>query len=259
MSAKARSTNAHDLSELVERGQEGAYEALQLFKSRASRLVNKGQYAQAVHEYLEGAKALMDNNFCAEGHELALEALKTLQTQQTKVMVDMRASLMRIIEAYNETSLQLQYECISSAIEWSKLCGERYYGDPIFHLRAAECTWKQGLHNKALRHFALAEAPQTTCSTILSTIHGKLERDAALAKAVLYTLSFENLRDGNAILDAFEQEMEKEHVMYEVPLLTFIRQLLLTCERDAPQLFRRLCEECDPLIQDDQMHTVSVT
>ena len=61
-----------NLEELVKRDDAGAYEALQLFRSRALRFKAKSDVLNALKTAAEGAILLLKNNYKTAGAELAM-------------------------------------------------------------------------------------------------------------------------------------------------------------------------------------------
>src|SRR3546814_7213775 len=60
-----------------------------------------------------------------------------------------------------------------------------------------------------------------------------------LLMVVLFFLSFLNLRDANEVMRIFDHQQGEA---YDAPRVVFLRQLLLTCVRDAAALFRAICD-----------------
>ena len=87
----------------------------------------------------------------------------------------------------------------------------------------------------------------------------KSERDLFITRAVLQLLSLENLRDANAVFEAFNDKLAKKKVVLDSPLMNFTRFLLLTCERDAQPLFLMLQQKYAPSLARDESFSTYMT
>lgn len=248
------------LQSMVQGGEASAYEALQLYKGRASRASNKGDATAAVRTCVHACALFFREGYAMAGHELASYAAEVLSSHGCPLDFDSRGWVNAMDDAYGENR-ELRYAFLREAISWSRAVGDRFYGEPSFHARAADAAWKLGKTTDALRHFALAEAPVAACERILEMPAGSVEernaRDDVLLTAVLFFLSFENLRDANEVMRIFDGRMEQQGKVYDAPRTVFVRQLLLTCERDAAALFRTICDANASFLGDTLTQAVS--
>lgn len=250
------------LQSMVRGGEASAYEALQLYKGRASRFSNKNEPAAAARTCVEACALFFREGYVTAGHELAAYAVEVLSSHRCPLDFDSRGWVNAMDDAYAENH-ESRYGFLREAIAWSKAVGDRFYGEPSFHARAADAAWKLRRTTDALRHFALAEAPVAVCERILELPAGsaaeKTARDNVLVQAVLFFLSFENLRDANEVMRKFDAHYQQQGAVYESPQAVFLRQLLLTCERDAAALFKAICEANASFLDDEQTQAVRVS
>lgn len=248
------------LQSMVRGGEAAAYEALQLYKGRASRASNKGDAAAAVRTCVEACALFFREGYATAGHELATYAVEVLGSHGWPLDFESRGWVHALDDAYGDRH-EIRYAFLREAIAWSKTVGDRFYGEPAFHARAADAAWKLGRTAEALRHFALAEAPVAACERILEMPAGSAAereaRDNVLVQAVLFFLSFENLRDANELMRKFDaHHQQQQGAVWDSPQAVFLRQLLLTCERDAPALFKAICDANASFLSDPQTEAV---
>jgi hypothetical protein len=249
------------LQSMVQGGEASAYEALQLYKGRASRFSNKNESAAAVRTCVEACALFFREGYVTAGHELATYAVEVLGSHDCPLDFDSRGWVNAMDDAYGDNH-ESRYSFLREAIAWSKAVGDRFYGEPSFHARAADAAWKLGRTSEALPHFALAEAPVAVCERILGLPAGSAAetktRYDVLTRAVLFFLSFENLRDANEVMRKFDAHYQQQGSVYDSPQVVFLRQLLLTCERDAAALFKAICDANGSFLGDAQTQAVSL-
>lgn len=258
---RKRQKKGGDLTEQVRSGESGAYEALQLFRARASRCI-PGDVEKAVALCLEGGRLLLTEGYGNAGQELAMLAVGFLKEHRKPYTEESKAWIFELEPLYgkDDAALQNKKDWLKECIEWSSQQGERHYGDAALHSRLAEAYWGKNTskdQEKAYKHFALGEAPQQAVGHIVakypqtsSTVAQQRERDMLVLKQVLYFLSYENLRDANGVITAFEAAVSS----HRSGTLTFSKQLLKVCERDAAQLFQQLCSSNRQLVMSDQVY-----
>ena len=125
---------------MVQRGPEGAYEALQLFRSRALRFKTKGDIKSAINTACSGAKALLKGSYTHAGSELSALMIKLLEEAGEDLDVEARAMLDDVDSAYEQgdkdpSSSVQRTDFLKSCIKWSQSSGTRELGDPELHIR----------------------------------------------------------------------------------------------------------------------------
>jgi hypothetical protein len=234
-----------DLTEMVQSGSAGAYEASQLFRSRALRLKAKNDIAGSLKAAAEGAVVLLENGYENAGAEMAAIFVDLLVEVSQAVTEDIKQVILNIESKFPAKSTH-RIEFLKSCVKWTVSAGQRDLGDPALHRRLAECLWGNNPADKASAyHFAAGEAPQQLLARIQAAYPGTgteavTSRAQAVTVGVVHFLSLENLRDANELYSAYLKSQKALSVATDAPLLVFCDQVLLTCQRDAGPLFKQL-------------------
>jgi hypothetical protein len=238
---RATSKKEIDLDAMVETGPSGAYEALQLYRSRAIRFKTKNDFQGAVSATALGAACLLKHAYVTAGAELASLLVDLIEEEGKDIDANMRKTIYDVNESFPEKSPQ-QIEFLKGCVKWTINCGARELGDPQLHLLLANCMWAVGDKN-AIYHFTAGEGPEEL-ATRLEESYGAPEqqepRDRGLCLGVLHFLALENLRDANDLMDSFRRTQKAKGADPKSELLTFLDYLLQTCRRDAQPLFKAL-------------------
>jgi len=91
---------------------------------------------------------------------------------------------------------------LAKALRWTDLMGTVRFGELKMHSALASAMWNAGDRAESISHSAFAEEPEVI-NERLSSVDKKGEKDLLLCRAVLTFLTAENLRDANALSDAF--------------------------------------------------------
>jgi hypothetical protein len=231
-----------DLDAMIESGAQGAYEALQLYRSRAIRAKSKNDFDGAVSALSQGSKSLLQHSYLNAGTELATLLVDLLDEENKDITPEIRTLLNEVDSSFPEKSVQ-RVEFLKSCVKWTVKCGARELGDPMMHVRLANVMWAISDKN-AVYHFAAGEAPGEFAARLEETYgnaENHLARDRALTLCVLHFLALENMRDANELLDSFKRTQKSKGQDPKSELVTFLTQLLETCRRDAQPLFKELC------------------
>ena len=241
--AAAATKKEVDLDALVASGPTGAYEALQLYRSRAIKKKTKGDFMGAVKVLADGASCLLKNTFTTAGAELATLLVEMLDEETKDLDAELRSILDNVDDSFDPKSPQ-KVEFLKSCVKWTINCGSRENGDPQLHVRLANCLWANGDYKNAFSHFAAGEAPEDLVTRLEESYTTPDQMEAkvrGLTLGVLHFLALENLRDANDTMDCFNRrQREKGGKPPKHELLTFLDFLLQTCRRDAQQLFKTL-------------------
>ena len=238
---KANAKKEVDLIAMVQSGPSGAYEALQLYRSRAIRLKAKNDYAEAIKSTVAGTVCLLENSYENAGAELAELFVEMLVETEQQVNDDNRAYILQIDAKFPSKSSH-RVEFLKTCIKWTITCGTREHGDPELHTLLGECLWNNNDRNAAY-HFAAGEAPVAYNNKIQETHAGADQqeaRDRALTVGVVNFLAMENLRDANELFTQFQKSQKAKGFSTSSDLVTFCDYLLQTCRRDATPLFKTL-------------------
>lgn len=236
-----------DLDEKVRNeGPSGAYEALQLYRSRAIRFKSKGDVLGAINVTAGGAKCLLENSYETAGAELAMLFIDIIteyfesnpNNESSKTFYDL------IIEIDNRfpanSSGTLRSDFLKGSVKWSIQTGSTQFGDATLQCRLGEELWRLKDKNST-SHFAAAEKPKALWTKILeffpsNDAEDQKSKEKALTLGIVHFLALENLRDANELMRLFKKH---SHVA-KSPLIQFCEYLLQTCRRDAAPLFKQL-------------------
>ena len=242
-----------DLDAMVQTGPSGAYEALQLYRSRAIRFKSKNNLKEAITATALGAACLLKHSYVTAGAELATLLVSMIDEEGKDINEDMRKIICDVDESFPSKSPQ-QIEFLKGCVKWTINCGSRELGDPQMHLRLANCMWAAGDKN-AIYHFTAGEAPEELAKR-LEESYGSAEqqepRDRGLALGVLHFLALENLRDANELMACFKKAQTLKGADPKSELLTFLDYLLQTCRRDAQPLFKTLVNTYSAVLDFDE-------
>eukprot|EP00658_Telonema_sp_P-2_P019010 TRINITY_DN1744_c0_g1_i1.p2 TRINITY_DN1744_c0_g1~~TRINITY_DN1744_c0_g1_i1.p2 ORF type:complete len:182 (-),score=54.21 TRINITY_DN1744_c0_g1_i1:277-822(-) len=121
-------------------------------------------------------------------------------------------------------------------------------GSPELHNVLAGFMAVEGEYGVAQQHFLRGDRPEEFADMLgqWASEGNKSEADLFVTRAVLGYLILKNGRDANAV---FEKSMEG--VVNPSPLQNFIKYLLLCVTRDAPDLFKELCERYSKSLKRD--------
>jgi len=230
-----------DLDSLVASGDQGAYEALQLYKSRSQRSKTKDNVLGAINVASHGSKVLLSKGYVNAGAELANVVVDMINEVGMEINPQVRGMIFEIDNEFppgNPFRIEFLKACVKSSIA----NGQRELGDATIHLRLANCLWEIKDKN-AVYHFVLSEEPEAFAQKIDQT-YGSTEtldkRDQTVAMAVLHFLALENLRDANELFRFFKKSQKSKGLPTDSDLLTFCDYLLQCSRRDAGPLFKIL-------------------
>lgn len=169
--AAAAKAGDADLEILTQRGPDGAYEALQLYRSRALRYKTKGDSKSAINTACAGAKALLKGSYVHAGSELSALMITLLDESAAELDAESRAMVNDVDSAFEQAdkdgnSVQ-RTDFLKSCIKWSQNTKE--LGDPQLHVRLGKflfvvihCFWCLLPYNHLhLRHDHLDSGPSS--------------------------------------------------------------------------------------------------
>ena len=150
-----------DLDAMVASGPQGAYEALQLYRSRAIRYKTKNDTVNAIATLNQGAKALFLNSYKNAGSELAnllIDFLTEFNSTATTTQIDMLLELNSLFELkgtvdqaatsnnekeeFNHNHFSNRLEFLKNSVKWSVKCGQYELGEPRIHVALGQCLWQ---------------------------------------------------------------------------------------------------------------------
>eukprot|EP01041_Mallomonas_annulata_P006783 gene6783-13738_t len=257
MSGKIRrraGANVSELQDMVASGQQGAYEALQLYRSKVNRLVQKQQFEEARTICVQATLCLLKHGYGTAGAEIANVYVDLLSNSGEKLNIDVRNTINEIDRHFQPKS-QERCDFLKKCIKLSIATGDRELGDPVLNTELALLLWDTDNRSKSVLHFVIGESPEKLWMKInetYSTPDTAQDRDRMVTQGVVQYLSFENIRDANILLSC----LKKEDCVQQSQLITFCTQLLQVCLRDAAPLYKTLCNvnyeallTCDPVVQ----------
>jgi hypothetical protein len=264
MASKKRGANKKEvnLDEMVKSGPSGAYEALQLYRSRAIRFKTKNDINGAIFATASGAKCLLENGYENAGAELSVLFVELLTEANTDIELDFKVLVNEIDERFPKASL-LRAEYLKSCIKWTTVSnGGTELGESELHKKLAECLWDSTSDKKnCYFHFAAGEAPLLLNEKIFSSYGGVEQQDLrekALTIGIVNFLALENLRDANELYYKFltttTSKAKNSASTTEKPsdLINFCDFLLQTCKRDAQPLFKQLVNSFASVVDFDE-------
>lgn len=230
-----------DLEEMVASGPAGAYEALQLYRSRAIRLRSKDDVMGAIKTTAVGAKSLLVKGYETAGSELTALFLDLVNENKMELSEELRGLVLEVDDSYPPTC-HPRVDFLKGVVKWTIMCGRKEHGDAQMQTRLADCLWE--IKDKtAAYHFAAGEAPLNFCDKIFATYpdaNQQDKRDQALILGATNFLALENLRDANELVFTFKKTCKGKNYPLNSKLIQFCDYLLQTCRRDAAPLFKQL-------------------
>lgn len=230
-----------DLKEMILTDASGAYEALQLYRSRAIRFKTKNDVDGSLKTLAEGAQGLLENGYENAGHELAELFVDLLQETNRPLSDELRDLVYAVDTRYPTTSAK-RIEYLKGVVKWTVNCGNRELGDTAIQTRLGEALMVAGDKNAAF-HFAAGEAPMQYNSKIFELFpnaNQHEQRDRALTLGVVNFIGLENLRDAYELFYKFQSSLKEKTFRQTSPLIQFCDYLLQVCRRDATPLFKTL-------------------
>lgn len=253
MRKKAALNKEVDLSGMVKSGnQDQAYEALQLYRSKALRYKSKGDMLNAIQLTASGSICFLENQYETAGSELAALFLE-LVSDTKEMSEDLRDKSCEIDDRFKTDSIA-RVEYLRSTVKLTVTCGTKELGDPMIHTRLAECLWyKYDKH--CYYHFAAGEVPLLFCRLIFERFVESSQsdsRDRALIIGITNFLALENLRDAYELFYQYQRNNKSKNYNNQTKLIQFCDYLLQTCRRDAAPLFKQLVNAYASLLDFDE-------
>ncbi|CAM9122258.1 unnamed protein product [Heterosigma akashiwo] len=237
--------------ERLEQGEEGAYEALQLFRGQCARRLKKGRedYNAAIEIATVGANTLFEGGHLDMGADLAVYVAELYTVSKREVTSTNRDVMVELDKKF-EPSSNKRLKFIKAAVKWSVDCGRRQYGDPALHFRLADAFLRRGLVELATKHFVYGEKPLLVNHVLADPNVANEAREVLVCRGVLHFLSLENLRDARALLGAYLGLVADKKIEPPSPghLVMFSKYLCAVCERDAAPLFQDLARRYDSVL-----------
>eukprot|EP01038_Epipyxis_sp_PR26KG_P014016 gene14016-18797_t len=248
---RKRSANKEvNLDDMVRSGPQSAYEALQLYRSKAIRMKTKNpnETIAALQVLASGTVCLLENNYENAGAELSNVFLEFLVEFNSNINNQEIRQLVYSIDDRFPSKSSYRVEYLKGCVKWtSSNSNVSELGDRSLQTRLGECLWDMNANDKsAVTHFVAGEAPGLFLSKIYDSYPetdsaSQLSREKALTVGIVTFLSFENLRDANELKSQyFKKYSITPATINDSPLLSFCSYLLQTCQRDAAPLFKQL-------------------
>lgn len=230
--------DSNNFEKMVKSGPQGAYEALQLYRSKAIRFKSKNDIHGATNLLAGGCVLLLVNKYENAGSELGSVFIDHLTDSKIDIgSADLRQQLYQIDSSFDPESVK-RVDFLKACLKWTMNSGSRELGDPEIQVRLADCTWKNDIKG-AIHHYTAGEAPKPLLEKIYSSYlagaSGQSNIDKAIASGIVNFLALENLRDANILYKTYTKTHKKLS-----PLLHFCGYLLQTCRTDGEPLFKLL-------------------
>ncbi|KAJ7975111.1 Golgi to ER traffic protein 4-like [Quillaja saponaria] len=260
--------NIEKLEKVVNEGNH--YGAQQMYKSISARYISAQRYSEALDILKSGACLQLKHEQVTCGAELALLFVETLV--KGKIPYDDEAldrvrqiylnfpqipvpqhlgdddDVQKLSEALGASKIRVEgcSSFLKAAIKWSAEFGALKSGSRELHVMLAEYIYSESPEVDMARvsyHFVRGNNLQKFASTLVNFM-GKCypgEDDLAIARSVLWYLSFGNLRDANQLMEELKKQVEAAELEFpKTDLITFIIYLLQTLQRDSLPLFNML-------------------
>lgn len=269
----ARKRNAQkkevDLESMVQSGAQGAYEALQLYRSRAMRHKLKNELNESVQTCSNGTVCLLENGYENAGTELATLLIEIV----TEFTIPMSEEYYNIVD-----KIVAKYSIFPKSVhvvEFLKLSIKWGLGTPFennLHLKLGECLWNNDDYRNAIHHFVLSESPKVLSDKLFalypnaaaagstegekSPVDRETLRERYLTLGVVHFLAVENFRDANELFYNYKRTVGTTSSNTS-SLYTFCEYLLQVCRRDAAPLFKQLVNAYASVVDfDEQVPTL---
>lgn len=152
--------NTKMLEEMITEGEDKAYEALQLFRSRCNRMKTKGDVFDAIEVAATGVCSLLAHGYESAGKELAMYIVEDLVydlehdakfiasldkdsgiDSYVEMLTPQLRTILNGIDAAFSPRSPGRVEFMHHCVRWSMKCGARLYGDPLLHSKYATLLW----------------------------------------------------------------------------------------------------------------------
>mmetsp|Transcript_6715 Transcript_6715/g.11020 ORF Transcript_6715/g.11020 Transcript_6715/m.11020 type:complete len:311 (+) Transcript_6715:51-983(+) len=259
---KKKAAESCSLADMVALNETSAYEALQLHKSKISRLRVAGKYDEALTLTTQAATLQLQQKYENSGNELAILFVDIMTESKLALTPEIRNLVNEIANSF-ESVPSLGAPFLKDCISLTATLGPRQLGDAILHRQLAGKLWRLKAAEKdesgqdegdefrvtAVLHFAMGEAPEALWQQIIEEPSmdpavapwtGQTRREQVVALGVLHFLALENLRDAHVLFRLLKKHRNEHKIEKESLLFEFTDRLLLTSVRDARQLFQQL-------------------
>ena len=224
-----------------------AYSALQTYKTHHARSLKKHKAKKALSIASHGALTMLEFGNCTSGFDLAKTYVATLKQLRIAEDPAVLATLLEISKGFETLQVdgeekKLWHRFLKEAIAYSQEFGEWKHAQPELQRAAAAAEVRLGNVAGAVNHYIHAHKPEELV-VLLDQWASKgpaAERDMFITRAVLQLLCFENLKDANTLLEAWNKLGQGKS---DTALMHYLEFLLETLERDAHPLFVALQEK----------------
>jgi len=222
MRRKTNKDTRSNLDDMVASGKEGAYEALQLYKSKVNRHKFKKNWDEAISISFQASICLLSHGYETAGGEMANLLINLFELSNSKLDIDNRSKINEIDSKFI-TKSQIRQDFLKLTLKWSKITGDRENGDIMINYLYACCLWENNQINKAIYYFVLSESPEKLWIKInerytdISTQperegererERERERDQIITLAIVHFIALENLRDGNILISCVLKSLD---------------------------------------------------
>lgn len=141
--SKRRERAKVDLEAMVCAGESSAYEALELYKSKASRFKLKNDVEQAVDVLSKASVVMIAHGYYTCADELCCNQLMQLLNESCKELtIDLRGSINSIDNAFAGSGHEIRHKFLGECVKWSAAIGDRKYGDPLLQTQLGSCEFR---------------------------------------------------------------------------------------------------------------------
>lgn len=234
------------------------YEAHQFLRMIVNRHVKTCHYEQSVELLYAASKQLLEVGQLASGDDLALYMVNVYDLMKQKPDIAAKARILDLLRLYGpEESIKKRF--IKKVLAWSSKWGNTVVGDSDLHHSIGMIWAQEGNLFEAEKHFVLG----TNCSLVplMNLIYEYFDEDALstapfyISRVVFPYLMLYNMAGAVQAYQAMTRHLiEKRSVTTQtlsssiadmivfptLPLMNFLYFLILTCQREAADLFNML-------------------
>ncbi|GAB6025728.1 hypothetical protein CHUAL_011712 [Chamberlinius hualienensis] len=237
------------------------YEAHQMYRTLYFRYLAQRKYEELQELLYDGALDLLIHKQNSSGADLALLFVDVLVQSNSSVADGLIEKLSRLFELMSP-DLPERSKFLSSALKWSSSNSvECKFGHPKLHRSIAITLWKvEKNYQQSWCHF-LRSTDGDNCATMLIEYQNAQgysgEVDLFIAQAVLQYLCLQNQITASVVFYRYTERHPKlcTGPPFLLPLLNFLRFLLLAVESGKLAVFTVLCDQYQSSIKRDPTYS----
>eukprot|EP01025_Chloroclados_australasicus_P010459 TRINITY_DN14239_c0_g1_i10.p1 TRINITY_DN14239_c0_g1~~TRINITY_DN14239_c0_g1_i10.p1 ORF type:complete len:319 (-),score=22.47 TRINITY_DN14239_c0_g1_i10:87-1043(-) len=256
------------LEKIQQRVEEGQfYEAQQLIKTTYHRQRSKRKFEEAFNVLSEGAQLQLKHGQFTCGAELGVILVEAYENDNVEVDQLSIGRLLSICQAFQtpntnngneadwQCAVEMAQQFMIQAIKWTQRYNSPYESrlHLIFAKYAISCLGWQGLGVAAL-HFAKSKQMKPFADGIKAAMQHStepFEQQYFIARGVLQVLAVGSTDSANLKIEHAEELIQCLRPLPSQPLVHFVELLLMVIKNKSVQMYERLKEVYDKLLDRD--------